>query len=368
VPRPPKIAAPAIAATAPAELDEAADVAAAAERGRQRSGDDARRRDSADEQLRRGRPARACTYEHLLGRRQLAPLVLDDGRRDDRLRRHRRQHGPQARPQDGVPALQPRALGRAPPVAKEVVRIGAVSRKCGDADRKRDADVLARALRPDRRVRNRLADALRDLLRVRQTRLRQDDRELGTGRPRREVVLAQVLADQVGDAHQHSVAREVAVRRVDALEEIERDDEDGERAAEPPRTRQLLRQRFTEVARVRETGLRIRASLFAELRQMEREVKQEDRPERERQEVRVPVPEAREGDAEAREARVCCDRRRAEDLARPVAACEIEDDGEAEVVDDDERRGRRRGSRRPAPVRGAHAVDEPRDAPRAHDG
>ena len=93
----------------------------------------------------------------------------------------------------------------------QLVRIGAVLREAGDADRDGRADRLARGLDVERALGDRAADPLRDLECLLGRRLRQEDRELLAAEARRHVVVAELGAEDLCDPLQHGVACEVAV-------------------------------------------------------------------------------------------------------------------------------------------------------------
>ena len=97
-------------------------------------------------------------------------------------------------------------------------------------------------------------------------------------------------------------------------------------------------ERRREVARVEEAGLRVDARLRLELRDAERAVDEDERRERREDEPRVPVPERGERDAEDRQHEVGRDALGREEarLAERVAAAELQDHRDEDVVDRDE--------------------------------
>ena len=143
--------------------------------------------------------------------------------------------------------------------------------------------------RPRTRLGDRAADALGDLERLLRRRLGQQDRELLAAEARGHVVVAQLGAEDLRDAPQHRVAREVAVRVVDVAQEIEVGHDQRHRPVEALRAGELLGQRGREVARVEEAGLRVDARLLLELRDAQRAVDEEERGQRDRDQPGVRV-------------------------------------------------------------------------------
>ena len=197
-----------------------------------------------------------------------------------------------------VPALELRAVDGEVGLVDQLVRVVAVPRIRGDADRDRRADGLARGLDVEGALGDLLADALRDLERLLRARLREEDAELFAAEARRDVVVAQVRAEDLGDALQHRVPGEMAVRVVDVAQEVEVGHDQRQRPVEALGAHDLLVQGQPEVARVEEAGLRVDACLGLELRDRERAVDQQDRRDRERDQPRVCVPERRDDDAQ----------------------------------------------------------------------
>ena len=109
-------------------------------------------------------------------------------------------------------------------------------------------------------------DALGDLERLLRRRLGQEDAELLAAEARRHVVVAQLGAEDLGDALQHRVAGEVAVGVVDVAQQVEVGHDQRQRPVEPLRAAELLGQRRGEVAGVEEARLRVDARLRLELR------------------------------------------------------------------------------------------------------
>ena len=183
----------------------------------------------------------------------------------------------------------------------QLVRVLAVARVGGDADRDRRADRLARRLDVERAIGDLAADPLGDLHRLLGARLRQQDAELLTAEPRRDVVVPEMHPEHLGEAFQNRVAGEMAVRVVDVAQEVEVGHDQRKRALEPLRADDLLVQRGPEVARVEQARLRVDASFGLELRHRERTVDEEHRRDGERDQPRVGVPEGRDDDSEAGE-------------------------------------------------------------------
>ena len=157
-----------------------------------------------------------------------------------------------------VPALELRAVDGEVGLVDQLVGVVPVTRIRGDADRDRRADRLARGLDVEGALGDLLADALRDLERLLGARLREKDAELLAAEARRDVVVAQMRAEDVGDALQHGVAGEMAVRVVDVAQEVEVGHDQRQRPVEALGAHDLLVQREPEVARVEEAGLRDR--------------------------------------------------------------------------------------------------------------
>ena len=113
--------------------------------------------------------------------------------------------------------------------------------------------------------------------------------------------MAELLAEDLGDAAQHGVAREVAVGVVDVAQQVEVGHDQRHRALEALGPAELLLHHDREVPRVVEPGLRVDSRLGLELRDRERAVDQEQRRDRERDQPRVQVPERRDREPERRE-------------------------------------------------------------------
>ena len=257
-----------------------------------------------------------------------------------------------------VSALELRAVDGEIRLMDELVRVLAVTWVRGDADRDRRADRLARGLDVDGAIRDLAADPLGDLECLLGARLRQQDAELFASEPRRDVVVPEVRPEDLGEAFQDGIAREMAVRVVDVAQEVEVGHDQRERTVEALRAHDLLVERDPEVARVEEPGFRIDTCLGLELRHRERPVDQEHGSDRERDQPRVSVPERGHDDAEAgeRELRRQAVEREQARLADRVSVPKQEHRREHRVVqpDEDDRAGE--------PCDGeaeAHARDQP---------
>jgi hypothetical protein len=202
------------------------------------------------------------------------------------------------RAHDAVTALHLRAIDGEVGVVDELVRVGAVAREGGDAHRDGGLDRLGRRLDLVAARGDRGAHALGDLHRLLERRLREQDGELLPAEARRDVVVAQLGLEDLGDAAEDGVAGEVAVRVVDFAQQVEVGHDQRQRPVEALRARELLRQRRCEVARVEEARLRVDAGVLLKARDVQRAVDERQRRERHRHEPRVPVPELREADAE----------------------------------------------------------------------
>ena len=97
----------------------------------------------------------------------------------------------------------------------QLVRVCGVPRERGDADRDGCVDRLARSLDVDRRGGDCAPDAFCDLEGLLGGRLRQENREFLTAETGRDVVVAQLRPEGLGNALEHSVACEVAIGVVD---------------------------------------------------------------------------------------------------------------------------------------------------------
>ena len=168
--------------------------------------------------------------------------------------------------EDAVAALELRAVDGEVGLVDELVRVGAVLRERGDADGHRRPDGLGRGLDLELALRHGAADPLGDLERLVRRRLGKQDRELLAAEPGRDVVVAQLRAEDLGDSLQHRVAGKVAVAVVDVAEQVEVGHDQRHRPLEPRRARDLGGERRGEVARVVEAGLRIDARLRLQLR------------------------------------------------------------------------------------------------------
>ena len=171
-----------------------------------------------------------------------------------------------ARVEDAVAALELRAVDGEVGLVDELVRVRAVAREPGDADRDGRADRLARRLDVEQPRRRRPADPLGDLDRLLGRRLRQQDRELLAAEAGRNVVVAELRAEDLRDPLQDGVAGEMAVGVVDVAQQVEVGHDQRQRPLEALARAQLVLERGREVARVEEAGLRVDARLGLERR------------------------------------------------------------------------------------------------------
>ncbi len=232
-------------------------------------------------------------------RRQMLAVLAHGAQLGAALGREQQRLGAGA--EDAVAALELGAVDGEVGLVDELVRVDAVLRERGDAERHRRADRLARGLDLELALGDRAADPLGDLHRLLGRRLRQEDRELLAAEAGRHVVVAQLLAEDLGDPLQDGVAGEVAVAVVDVAQQVEVGHDQRHRALEAAGARDLRGERRREVARVVEAGLRVDARLRLELRDAERAVDDDERRERREDQPRVPVPERGERDAEDRQ-------------------------------------------------------------------
>ncbi len=114
-----------------------------------------------------------------------------------------------------------------------------------------------------RGARDRRPDALRNLLGAVPVGLGQDDGELVTAPPVRDVRPPQRGTQRLRDALKHAVALEVAEAIVEVLELVDVADEHAQRIPGHARAIHRLRQRFVEGAPVEQSGERVDARLTA---------------------------------------------------------------------------------------------------------
>ncbi len=335
------------------EREQGEEMLAAAEGEPEGAHADSDRRDERDDGRQRTRKLKEARAVHdvrprmtpLLGRNRLdgrwqRRVVVARLRHHDELRLavDRDRQGLRARVQDAVSALELRPVDGKVCLVDELVGVRPVSWEGGDAERNGRANRLARRFDVEGPSSNGRTDALRDLERLLRVRLGQQDAELLAAEPRRDVVVAQLHAEDLGDALEHGVAGEVAVRVVDVAEQVEVGHDQREGPVEAVCASDLLRQRDTEVARVEEAGLGVDPRLGLELRHAERPVDEEHRGDRKGDQPRIEVPERREDDTEGRQhelRREPVEREEARILDR-VAAREHEHRSEQRVVQSDE--------------------------------
>ena len=187
----------------------------------------------------------------VLGRRQRRDVlaVLDDcAQLRAALRGEQQRLG--ARADDAVAALELAAVHGEVGLVDELVRVEPVLREPRDAERHGRADRLRCGLHLELALGDRAPDPLCDLHRLLGRRLRQEDRELLAAEARRDVVVAELLAEDLGDALEHRVAGEVAVAVVDVAQEVEVGHDQRHRPLEARGPRDLGGERRREVARV----------------------------------------------------------------------------------------------------------------------
>ena len=229
--------------------DEAEHVGRPAEDERERT---RRASDEGDECDERDQPARERQEpgpdRHVAPRVAVSSLLLGRerdrarGRRDElRLSRHGRESGRPLRRDDerlgarlehAVSPLELRPVDGEVGLVDELVRIGAVARVAGDAAGDRGADRLARGLDLEDAGGDGTPDALGDLERLLASGLGKQDRELLAAEASGNVVVAKLLAEDVGDPAKDDVAREVAVRVVDVAQQVEVGHDDRHRPTE----------------------------------------------------------------------------------------------------------------------------------------
>ncbi len=254
------------------DCDEAEDVLALAEHDPEHAGGDAEHADEADQHCEPRRERQEARPVHRVRPRVTAlgvRLDLQGGRdrsvmlavlrhRDEPRRAlfgHEERLG--ARAEHAVAALELRAVDGEVGLVDQLVRIGAVLRVAGDADRDGGPDRLARGLDVEVAFGDGAADPLGDLERLLGRGLRQEDRELLAAEARRDVVVAKLGPEDLRDPLQDRVPRQVAVVVVDVPEQVEVGHDQRERPLEALRPAELLLQRQREMTRVEEAGLRI---------------------------------------------------------------------------------------------------------------
>ena len=145
------------------------------------------------------------------------------------------EHGLVRRVEDAVAALDLRPVDGEVGLVDELVRVLAVARERGDAERDRRVDRLARGVDLELALGDRAPDALGDLERLLRLGLGQQDRELLAAEAGRDVVVAQLLAEDLRDAFEDGVAGEVAIGVVDVAQQVEVGHDQRHRPVEPLR-------------------------------------------------------------------------------------------------------------------------------------
>ncbi len=322
--------------------EQADDVGRGAQEDAHHAGRDARDRHEADQQPQTGRKLQEARSARGVGRvtalqlrhgfrnpRQwlvVVALLRDRDERNAAVGGHQERLG--ARAEDAVASLQLGAVHSEIRLVDERVRILCVLREAGDTDRDGRADRLARGLDVEQSLGDRAPDPLRDLERLLGRRLRQQNREFLAAEACGHVVVAQLGAEDLRDALQHRISRQVAVGVVDLAQQVEVGHDQRQRPLEALRSTELLRQRRREVARVEEAGLGVDARFGLELRHRERPVDQEERGDREGNEPRVPGPERGEHHTECREDELRRQRLVREDHAHRMPVDEADHRGE----------------------------------------
>ena len=200
--------------------------------------------------------------------------------------------------EDAVASLELCAVDREVCLMDELIHVVAVTGEARDAHRDGRADRFARRLDVEHLRSDRTADAVGYLERLRRGGLGQQDRELLAAEPCGHVVVAELLAEDVGDAAEHGVTCQMAVGVVDVAKQVEVGHDQRHRPLEPLGAAQLLVHHRREVAGVVEAGLRVDSRLGLELGNRERAVDEQKRRERERDQPRVQVPERSDREAE----------------------------------------------------------------------
>src|SRR3954453_10024637 len=196
-----------------------------------------------------------------------------------------------------APALL-RAVERLVCLVRERLRSRPVRRVRRDADRDRRAERLARRLLVHAPRLDRSADPLGDLQRGLLIGAGDDDRELLAAEAGSDVAVAKLSTDRLGKRTQNRIAREMAVRVVEAPEVVEIEHEKGERRSPAGRALELVQQCSLELPCVEQTGLRVDPRLDLELRNVQRAVDEHERRDGECDSPCVGEPDDRHADAE----------------------------------------------------------------------
>ncbi len=301
-----------------------------------------------------GGRSRRLRVDGLVGDRREAQRAV--GRQEDGLR---------AGVQHAVAALELGTVDGEVGLVNELVRVGAVRRAPGHAERDGGVDRLARRLHLEPLVGDGAADPLGDLEGLLRSRLGEDDRELLAAEARGDVGVAQLPLEDAGDAVQDRVARQVPVGVVDLAKQVEVGHDHRQRRARALRAIELLPERGGEVARVEEPRLRVDARLLLQGRDAERAVDEQERRHGHRQEQRIPVPEPGEGDAQHREHEVGGKALHGEQpgAAERVPARQVEHGGQERVVERDEDDRRCQARQRELELRAQPGVADQLDRP-----
>jgi len=116
-----------------------------------------------------------------------------------------------ARPEDAVAPLELGAVDGKVGLVDELVRVGSVLGETGHTERNGRPDRLIGRIDLERLLGDGAPDAVGDLDRLLRRGLGQEDGELLAAEAGRHVVVAQMPAEDVRDAAQNRVARQVAV-------------------------------------------------------------------------------------------------------------------------------------------------------------
>jgi hypothetical protein len=158
--------------------------------------------------------------------------------------------GPGGGDGNAIAPLPLHLIQRAVSGREQRVGIDAVFGRGRDADRDARRQSLVAVSHLEGMATHRRAQALSDLARALRRRVRQQRHELVPRITSRQVVRAQVLPQQLGDLHEHTISLQVTVGVIHQLEEIDVDDKQRHRLArgrrDLERSGELLDERATK--------------------------------------------------------------------------------------------------------------------------
>ena len=225
-------------------------------------------------------------------RRHMFAVLDDRAQLRAALRREQQRLG--ARTDNAVATLQLAAVDGEVRLVDQLVRVEAVFREAGDAERHRRADGLGGRLDLELALSNCAPDPLCDLQRLLRRGLRQQDRELLAAEACRHVVMPKLLVEDLGDPLEDRVSCEMAVAVVDVAQQVEVGHDQRHRAIEARGARDLRGESSCEIAGVVQAGFRVDPRFGLQLGNAERAMDDDEWCERREDQPGVPVPERRE--------------------------------------------------------------------------